>query len=150
MFRGSVKGTGYPLYSPVSPSLSLPCVTVCHHISTGLYRSFSSLCNFDPKKLLGKFLLYSTAWNTWNFSCIWKRFLWFGVFVSQGRTYVEIDYDVMGKNSACGCTPTANCSSKWTMRPDSPRSFTVCLTGKSGCNLILRWTWIFTPGSRGG
>ena len=31
MFRGSVKGTGYPLYSPVSPSLPLPCVTVCHH-----------------------------------------------------------------------------------------------------------------------
>jgi hypothetical protein len=81
MFRGSVKSTGYPLHSPVSPSLphlaspcaitfqldstavvildtacsevvwrvlattsfasfpftSLPCVTVCHHISTGLY-----------------------------------------------------------------------------------------------------------------
>ena len=36
MFRGSVKITGYPLHSPVSPSLSLPSVTVCHHISTGL------------------------------------------------------------------------------------------------------------------
>jgi len=35
-FRGSVKGTGYPLHSPVSPSLPFPCVTVCHHISTGL------------------------------------------------------------------------------------------------------------------
>jgi len=32
MFRGSVKGTGYPLHSPVSPSLPFPCVTVCHHI----------------------------------------------------------------------------------------------------------------------
>jgi len=32
MFRGSVKGTGYPLHSPASPSLPLPCVTVCHHI----------------------------------------------------------------------------------------------------------------------
>jgi hypothetical protein len=30
MFRGSVKGTGYPLHSPVSPSLPLPCVTVWH------------------------------------------------------------------------------------------------------------------------
>jgi hypothetical protein len=39
MFRGSVKSTGYPLHSPVSPSLPLPCVTVCHHISTGLYQS---------------------------------------------------------------------------------------------------------------
>ena len=37
-FRGSVKGTGYPLHSPVSPSLPLPCVTLCHHVSTGLYR----------------------------------------------------------------------------------------------------------------
>jgi hypothetical protein len=37
MFRGSVKGTGYPLHTPVSPSLPLPCVIVCHHISTGLY-----------------------------------------------------------------------------------------------------------------
>jgi len=33
-----VKGTGYPLHSPVSPSLPLPCVTVCHHISNGLYK----------------------------------------------------------------------------------------------------------------
>ena len=37
MFRGCVKGTGYPLHSPVSSSLPLPCVTVCHHISTGFY-----------------------------------------------------------------------------------------------------------------
>jgi len=37
MFRDSVKSTGYPLHSPVSPPLPLPCVTVCHHISTGLY-----------------------------------------------------------------------------------------------------------------
>jgi len=36
MFRDSVKSTGYPLHSPVSPSLPLLCVTVCHHISTGL------------------------------------------------------------------------------------------------------------------
>jgi hypothetical protein len=37
MFRGSVKGTGYPLHSPVSPSLPHPCVTACHHISTAVY-----------------------------------------------------------------------------------------------------------------
>ena len=37
MFRGSVKGTGYPFHSPVSPSLPRLCVTVCHHISTGVY-----------------------------------------------------------------------------------------------------------------
>jgi hypothetical protein len=37
MFRGSVKGTGYPLHSPISPSHPLPCITVCHHVSTRLY-----------------------------------------------------------------------------------------------------------------
>jgi hypothetical protein len=31
MFGGSVKSTGYPLHSPVSLSLPLPCVTVCYH-----------------------------------------------------------------------------------------------------------------------
>jgi hypothetical protein len=51
MFRGSVKGTGNPLHSPVSPSLPLPCVNVCHHVSTGLYfqqlhdRLLPQLCN---------------------------------------------------------------------------------------------------------
>jgi hypothetical protein len=37
MFRGSVKGTNYLLHSPVSPSLPLPCVTVWHRISGGVY-----------------------------------------------------------------------------------------------------------------
>jgi len=49
MFRGSVKSTGYPLNSPVSPSLPLPCVTVCHHVSTGLY---CMVCLFLPPCLL--------------------------------------------------------------------------------------------------
>jgi hypothetical protein len=38
MFRGSVKGTGCPLQPPVSPSLPLQCVTVCHHVSIALYQ----------------------------------------------------------------------------------------------------------------
>jgi hypothetical protein len=37
MFRGSVNGNGYSLHSPGYPSLPLPCVTVCHHVSIGLY-----------------------------------------------------------------------------------------------------------------
>jgi len=40
-FRGSVKSTGYPLHSPIFPSFPLSCVTVCHHISTGLYSGFN-------------------------------------------------------------------------------------------------------------
>jgi len=33
------KTTGYPLHSHVSPSLLLPCVTVCHQVSTELYKN---------------------------------------------------------------------------------------------------------------
>jgi hypothetical protein len=40
MFRVIVKGTGYPLHSSVSPSLPLPCVTVCHRVSTRLYHIY--------------------------------------------------------------------------------------------------------------
>jgi hypothetical protein len=51
MFRGGVKGTGSPLHSPVSPSLLLPCATVCHHFSTGVYqcqKAFAeTLCPLD-------------------------------------------------------------------------------------------------------
>jgi hypothetical protein len=36
MLWGRVKSTCYPLHLPVSSSLPLPCVTVCHHISTGV------------------------------------------------------------------------------------------------------------------
>jgi hypothetical protein len=85
MFWGSVKGTGYPLNSPVSPSLPLPCVTVCHHVSTGLqhcncwmpskntygptaghYKRPGSLCQ-------GVMMLYNSAsqacdWS-WQYSC---------------------------------------------------------------------------------
>jgi len=48
MFRGSVKTTGYPLHSPVFPSLPLPCVTVCHLISTGLFRYLSTVTQSNP------------------------------------------------------------------------------------------------------
>ena len=38
VFRGSVKGTGYPLHSSsFHLHFPLPCVTVCRHISTGVY-----------------------------------------------------------------------------------------------------------------
>ena len=39
----AVKGTGYPLHSPVSPSITLLCVTVCHQVSTGLYDQITPL-----------------------------------------------------------------------------------------------------------
>ena len=48
MFRGNVKGTGYPLHSPIFPSLFLSCVTVCNHVSTGIYL-LSSSCGQKTK-----------------------------------------------------------------------------------------------------
>jgi len=44
-FLGSVKGTGYLLHSPASSSLPLPCVTVCQHVSTGLYLRYVTRCS---------------------------------------------------------------------------------------------------------
>ena len=35
--------TGYPLHSPVSPSLPLPCATVCHQVPNDLYCSISEV-----------------------------------------------------------------------------------------------------------
>jgi len=37
VFCSHVTLTGYPLHSLVSPSLLLPCVTACHHISNAAY-----------------------------------------------------------------------------------------------------------------
>jgi hypothetical protein len=54
MFRGRVKSTGYPLHSPVSPLLPIPRVTVCHHISTGLYLAWNvhaPYCHLWPARL---------------------------------------------------------------------------------------------------
>ena len=60
MFRGSVKGTGYPLHSPVSPSLPLPCVTVCHHILTGVYFNVR-LCTAIPQLIQPR--QWSVSWR---------------------------------------------------------------------------------------
>jgi len=59
MFRGSVKGTSYPPHSPVSPSLPLLCVTVCHHISTGVYRLHGVLA-------MGVGTRSSRRWQSWS------------------------------------------------------------------------------------
>ena len=34
--------TGYPLHSLVSPSLLLPCITMCHHISNAVFCGLST------------------------------------------------------------------------------------------------------------
>jgi hypothetical protein len=52
MFRGSVKSTGYPPHLPVSPSLPLPCVTVYHHVSTGLCKGWLCIRRRLKKELV--------------------------------------------------------------------------------------------------
>jgi len=69
MLRGSVASTGYPLHSPVSPSLPLPCVTMCHHISTGPY-----LCVTTWDLLLISRNGSACNWRQFSF-CLWKKWL---------------------------------------------------------------------------
>ena len=45
------KTTGYPLHSHLSPSLPLPCVTVCHQVLNALYE-------YKPKRITGPALVY--------------------------------------------------------------------------------------------
>jgi len=69
MFRGSVKGTAYPLHSPFSTPLSLPCVTMCHHISTWLYymQLFSILSILDLWLLMEQVLKTQSPYSKYFF-----------------------------------------------------------------------------------
>jgi hypothetical protein len=58
MFRGSVKGTGYPRHSSFSPSIPNPCVTVCHHISSGLYNCRYFVCTLLQDTVLSSGYAY--------------------------------------------------------------------------------------------
>jgi len=91
MFRGSVKSTDYPLHSPVSPSIPLPCVTVCHHISAGVYKQVVRQLYFDSSIAARSYLTATlTAWRH-----VKRRCFFFGDLVSMAkldRTYVFIWY----------------------------------------------------------
>jgi len=71
MFQGSVKSTGYPL--PVSPSLPLPCVTVCHHVSTGLYLLSSHFNGYTPSSNT-QVIYYS--WALFTFHDMWTNIVY--------------------------------------------------------------------------
>jgi len=90
MFRGSVEGTGYPLHSPVSPSLPLPCVTVCHHISTGLH-----LLQIPWLLLLGWRVSQLHGWPTLTYECAYTRYplsskvsAWVELYFSSPYTFM--------------------------------------------------------------
>ena len=53
MFRGTVKSTGYPLHSPVSPSLPLPCA-ITFQLSCTMFqirREFRHECILRPQDI---------------------------------------------------------------------------------------------------
>jgi hypothetical protein len=54
VFCSHVMLTGYPLHFLVSPLLLLLCVTVCHHISTGLYASTAERAKETPLEQVRK------------------------------------------------------------------------------------------------
>jgi len=56
MFRGSVKSIGYLLHLTVSSSLHLPCVTVCRHISIGIYL-LNGILVMPTQGMLGNIIL---------------------------------------------------------------------------------------------
>jgi hypothetical protein len=86
IFQGSVKSIGYPLHSPVSPSLPLPCVTVCHHISTGLYNAKRlSIRNFTVCVLV----LGTTSFGAWNGCNGWTKTLF-----NMTLNNCDIDIDI--------------------------------------------------------
>ena len=69
MFQAIVKGTFYPLHSPVSPSLPLPCVTVCHHVSTGIcYLSFCRHVTAPVRPNVFRRVLILISWKQGNFN----------------------------------------------------------------------------------
>jgi len=70
MLRGSVKSTGYQFNSPVSPSLPLPCVTVCHHVSTELYVHCLS-CH--PRLYLSSTFIVTIKFECWGFCYMTNR-----------------------------------------------------------------------------
>ena len=74
MFRGSVKGTGYPLHSPVSPSLPLPCVTVWHHVSTGLYHVVHFVSDVWIVRTRTVWMKYSYNESQWD--ALFLKFIW--------------------------------------------------------------------------
>jgi len=90
-----VKGIGYPLHSPVSLSLPLPCVTVRHHISARVYLSsaFAFVCLVAVPRPCHTFLqrksdsLVRYATNTGIFPCI----LYFKDLVSR-RAYRKMTF----------------------------------------------------------
>ena len=91
MFRGSVKGTSYPLHSPVPSSHPHPCITVCHHILTGLYTSthfiylhIGDTGNCECRQLTKVLFALSSVLNVDCEMLVWRKKNPFTLVVRQG------------------------------------------------------------------
>jgi len=67
------KTAGYPLYSHLSPSLSLPCVTVCHQIPNALYMGICLLNVFVSNCLYLQLTPVLTLYRNCLFNHIQER-----------------------------------------------------------------------------
>jgi hypothetical protein len=102
MFRGSVKSTEYPLNSPVSPSLPLLCVTVCHHVSTGLCFRLPSVVLWACHETTFTFSVYRSS----RFSCQTSRdngfqasfITWLSLTGTNHISFVWMRFDRIFKN----------------------------------------------------
>jgi hypothetical protein len=123
MFRGSVKSTGYPLHSPVSPSLPLPCVTVCHQVSNALYQTLhffqhtGSTFSVEAKypschPLVANFvcdsfsplpLLFCTCEIIWATGCCFRSFWKNSFLLFTFKLIPEFDPQQAGKNKPWKC-----------------------------------------------
>jgi len=71
---------GYPIHSPVSLSLPLPCVTVCHHSSTGLCRNLSAQ-RLPECTVLCQYTVTTQMFSAGNFEVVVK---WYYCYYSTG------------------------------------------------------------------
>jgi len=57
------KSTGYPLHSPLTPSLPHPCITLCNKVSKELYKQVTLKVRFNDS-IVGLTKLDKTQRNT--------------------------------------------------------------------------------------
>jgi hypothetical protein len=90
MIRGSVKSTGYPLHSPVSPSLPLPCVTVCHHISTGLYTQIQRPATWKTVRIDAQLYCVRVTVQRRKHSCVFRETLKSVIYRGSEMNWVDM------------------------------------------------------------
>src|SRR5215468_1825629 len=88
--QGRERTTGYPLHSPLSPSLLLPCVSVCHQIPFALYK------HLEFVQPLGN------IWWIWIFfTWIYENIFMFSVVTCRPNHLVQTPPSIQHPPSIC-------------------------------------------------